>query len=71
MNRKEKNKMLPNYLTKKLKEKILNGLVASGEWICEVAEPIGEKKDGSDKFEPHIEYMLKAIDEAFTIIADL
>lgn len=58
-------------LSKKAKEKILNGLVASGEWICEVAEPIGKKKDGSDKFEPHIEYMLEAIDKAYTIISKI
>lgn len=63
--------MLKVKLTKIEKKKILNGLFDAGYWISEVAEPIGTKRGGGDKFEPHIEYMLEAIDKAHDLIANL
>ena len=62
--------MLKIKLTKKTKKDILNGLFDAGYWISEVAEPIGTKKDGGERFENHIEYMLKAIDLAHDYIAN-
>lgn len=49
------------------KTQVLNRLLATGEWICEVADPI-EKKDEGDVYEPHIQEMLDGVDEAYALI---
>ena len=51
-------------------EQIIDGLFQAGEWITEIAQPIGETEDGSNKYESHIEHMIEAIDKAIDVISE-
>jgi hypothetical protein len=65
--------MLKIKLTKSEKEKMCNGLYAAAEWICEVAQPLDDSvENGTDiRYEPHIQVMLDAIDQAHDFIAQI
>ena len=53
----------------KRKSTILTWIREAGYWISEIASPIGTKRNGEDRFEPHIEKMLEAIDSVDMLLS--